>query len=71
MAKNFRTLQTQMTDEQREKSNALYEQMVADIEHRAIEPDVLDWLYQQNDTTKHYVNEMIRNVMKMHLPQSL
>lgn len=71
MAKNFRTLQAQMTDEQRAKSNALYEQMVADMERQIIEPDVLSWLSQQNTTTKHYVNEMIRSVMKMHLPQSL
>lgn len=71
MAKNFRTLQAQMTDEQRAKSNALYEQMVADMERQIIEPDVLSWLSQQNTTTKHYVNEMIRSVMKMHSPQSL
>lgn len=56
-----------MTTEQLAKSDELYQQMLAEIEQQAFEPDIIEWLKQQDSTTKHYVNEMVRNVMKMHM----
>lgn len=67
MAKNFRELERKMTTEQLAKSDELYQQMLAEIEQQAFEPDIIEWLKQQDSTTKHYVNEMVRNVMKMHM----
>lgn len=67
MAKNFRELERKMTTEQLAKSDELYQQMLSEIEQQAFEPDIIEWLKQQDSTTKHYVNEMVRNVMKMHM----
>lgn len=71
MAKKFSVLQEQlyakMTPEQLAKSDELYQQMLSEIEQQAFEPDIIEWLKQQDSTTKHYVNEMVRNVMKMHM----
>lgn len=67
MAKNFRELERKMTPEQLAKSDELYQQMLSEIEQQAFEPDIIEWLKQQDSTTKHYVNEMVRNVMKMHM----
>lgn len=71
MAKKFSVLQEQlyakMTPEQLAKSDELYQQMLAEIEQQAFEPDIIEWLKQQDSTTKHYVNEMVRNVMKMQM----
>lgn len=67
MAKNFRELERKMTPEQLAKSDELYQQMLSEIEQQAFEPDIIEWLKQQDSTTKYYVNEMVRNVMKMHM----
>lgn len=71
MAKKFSVLQEQlyakMTPEQLAKSDELYQQMLSEIEQQAFEPDIIEWLKQQDSTTKHYVNEMVRNVMKMQM----
>lgn len=71
MAKKFSVLQEQlyakMTPEQLAKSDELYQQMLSEIEQQVFEPDIIEWLQQQDSTTKHYVNEMVRNVMKMHM----
>lgn len=70
MAKKFSELEAKMTAEQIAKSNALYQQMADELEHTQAQPletDVMDWLIRQNAHTKHYVNEMVRNVMRMQM----
>lgn len=67
MAKKFSNLEKKMSAEQLAKSDKLYQEMLDELNADAFEPDVVEWLQKQNSHTKHYVNELIRNVMRLQM----
>lgn len=69
MAKSFKLLQNElhakMTPEQLAKSDEIFKQMLDELDDKAFEPDLVDWLKAQNDDIKAYVNDMVRGVMNI------
>ena len=66
MAKNFNELRKKMSVDAQQLAHEKAQTELARL-NTSFEPDVIEWLQQQNAQTKHYINEMVRAVMKMQL----